>query len=123
MFTIKRITDPRAARRVAASFDAPDNAIAYGAFKDGTVLGTAVFVTDTGGCVTFLQVDTGRRLDVELADGMARAAFSAQMRAGAKAARLGEAISPELRLALSKRGYRLEGAFPLESLFARKCAK
>lgn len=103
MFLIKRVTDPRLAARICDSFGAPENgSFAYAATKGDEVLGTAVFFTAPGGCVTLAGADTGRRLDVGLVDGMARAAFTAQMRAGALSAKLGEGLSEELRLALTK---------------------
>ena len=106
MFLIKRVTDPRLAARICDSFGAPENgSFAYAATKGDEVLGTAVFFTAPGGCVTLAGADTGRRLDVGLVDGMARAAFTAQMRAGALSAKLGEGLSEELRLALTKLGY------------------
>ena len=87
MFLIKRVTDPRLAARICDSFGAPENgSFAYAATKGDEVLGTAVFFTAPGGCVTLAGADTGRRLDVGLVDGMARAAFTAQMRAGALSA-------------------------------------
>ena len=87
-----------------------------------TVIGTvtAVFFTAPGGCVTLAGADTGRRLDVGLVDGMARAAFTAQMRAGALSAKLGEGLSEELRRALTKLGYEAREPFPLEAFFAKK---
>ena len=84
------------------------------------VLGSAVFFTAPGGCVTLAGADTGRRLDVGLVDGMARAAFTAQMRAGALSAKLGEGLSEELRRALTKLGYEAREPFPLEAFFAKK---
>lgn len=53
MFLIKRVTDPRLAARICDSFGAPENgSFAYAATKGDEVLGTAVFFTAPGGCVT-----------------------------------------------------------------------
>lgn len=125
MFMIQRIADPRLATRVCGSFGVTDlGAFAYGAFKGEDVLATAAFVTEPGGCVVFRAVDLGRRMDVELADGLARAAFSAQLRAGAKKARLDKGLSLQLRQALSKKGYDPEKEFDLAGFFRKKhCQK
>lgn len=121
MFVIRRVSDPRLAGRICGSFGVDEKgAFAYGAFQNDEVLATAVFFTSGGGCVTLCGADTGRRLDVSLADGLARAAFGAQLRAGAKTARLGEGISEELRLALTKLGYASRGEFNLEKFFLKK---
>lgn len=121
MFLIKRVIDPRLASRICDSFGAPKKgAFAYAATKGEEVLGTAAFFTAPGGCVTLVGADTGRRLDVGLVDGMARAAFSAQMKAGAQTAQLGAELSGELRLALTKLGYGAQEPFPLEAFFAKK---
>ena len=121
MFLIKRVTDPRLAARICDSFGTPENgSFAYAATKGDEVLGTAVFFTAPGGCVTLAGADTGRRLDVGLVDGMARAAFTAQMRAGALSAKLGEGLSEELRRALTTLGYEAREPFPLEAFFAKK---
>ena len=121
MFQIKRIADERLAQRVCASFGVEQaGAFAYAAYRDSEVLATAAFLTETGGCVTLLGVDTGRRTDVDLVDGLARAAFSAQRKAGAVSARLSDRLPVSLRQALSKRGYAVAGAFALADFFARK---
>lgn len=84
MFLIKRVTDPRLAARICDSFGAPENgSFAYAATKGDEVLGTAVFFTAPGGCVTLAGADTGRRLDVGLVDGMgARRLYGADARGG-----------------------------------------
>ena len=121
MFQIKRITDPRLSGRVCQSFGVFERgAFAYGAFQNDNVLATAVFLT-SGGCVTLLAADAGRKPDIGLIDGMARAAFSAQLKAGAKTARLGEGVPADVRLALSKLHYAPEEAFDLEEFFSKKC--
>lgn len=125
MFIIKRITDPRVADRVCASFGADGKgAFAYAAYQNDEVLATAAFLTAVGGCVTLCGADTGRRRDISLIDGLARAAFFAQRKAGAKTARVGEKLEPEVRLALSKLGYDAAEPFDLNAFFARKnCSK
>ena len=121
MFLIKRVTDPRLAARICDSFGTPENgSFAYAATQGDAVLGTAVVCPAPGGCVSLAGADTGRRLDVGLVDGMARAAFTAQMRAGALSAKLGEGLSEELRRALTKLGYEAREPFPLEAFFAKK---
>lgn len=121
MFTIKKIADERLSQRICDNLGVEDKgAFAYGAFQDDKVLATAAFVTEPGGCVALRRVDTGRRQDIGLIDGMARAAFSAQLRAGAKTARLGDELDLSLRQALSKLGYAPEGPFALEAFFAQK---
>ena len=120
MLTIKRIADARLSARVCGSLGAPEQgAFAYGAFQGGDVLATAAF-SMAGGCVALCGADTGRRMDAGLVDGMARAAFAAASRAGAKTARLGAGLAPELRLALSKLGYEADAPFSLDAFFARK---
>lgn len=123
MLTIKRITDARLAARVCDSFGMPEQgASAYGAFQGGEVLATAAFST-LDGCVTLCGADTGRRMDVGLVDGMARAAFAAASRTGVKTARLGAGLAADLRLALTKLGYEADEPFSLDAFFARKsCA-
>lgn len=122
MFQIKRIADPRLAERVCASFNVfQQGAFAYGAFQDGEILATAAFTRSPEGCVTLHGVDTGRKTDLGLVDGMARAAFLAQLRQGATQGRLDTALPHELRLALTKRNYALEGPFDLGAFFAKKC--
>ena len=97
MFLIKRVTDPRLAARICDSFGAPENgSFAYAATKGDEVLGTAVFFTAPGGCVTLAGADTGL------------------------SAKLGEGLSEELRLALTKLGYEAREPFPLEAFFAKK---
>lgn len=125
MFLIKRIADPRLAGRVCGSFGITDpGAFAYGAFQDDTVLATAAFLTAPGGCVTFCDVDAGRRRDIGLIDGLARAAFAAQRKAGAKTAKLGPAIPKDIRVALTKLGYDAENEFDLAVFFSQKrCGK
>lgn len=49
------------------------------------------------------------------------AAFLAQLRQGATQGRLDTALPHELRLALTKRNYALEGPFDLGAFFAKKC--
>lgn len=121
MFMIKRIADERLAQRICSNLGVEEKgAFAYGAFQDEQVLATAAFVTEPGGCVVLCGVDTGRRKDIGLVDGMARAAFSTQQRAGAKTARLGDKLDPALCQALSKLGYTTDAAFPLERFFAAK---
>lgn len=124
MLTIKRITDARLAARVCDSFGMPEQgACAYGAFQGGEVLATAAFST-LDGCVTLCGADTGRRMDVGLVDGMARAAFAAASRTGVKTARLGAGLAADLRLALTKLGYEAGEPFSLDAFFARKsCAQ
>ena len=103
MLTIKRIADARLSARVCGSLGAPEQgAFAYGAFQGGDVLATAAF--SMGGLV----------------EGMARAAFAAASGAGAKTARLGAGLAPELRLALTKLGYEADAPFSLDAFFARK---
>ncbi|MCR2025438.1 hypothetical protein [Anaerotruncus colihominis] len=120
MLTIKRIADARLAARVCDSLGAAgQGAFAYGAFQNGDVLATAAFST-AGGCVTLCGADTGRRMDAGLVDGMARAAFAAALRTGAKTARLGADLAPKLRLALTKLGYEADAPFSLDAFFARK---
>ncbi|MEM1484972.1 hypothetical protein V6615_08835 [Oscillospiraceae bacterium PP1C4] len=125
MFTIRRITDPRLAERICGSFGVNEKgAFAYAAFQNDDVLATAAFLTVQGGCVTLCGADTGRRVDIPLIDGLARAAFSAQLKAGAKTACLGDGISDEIKLALSKLNYAASGEFDLESFFAKhNCCK
>lgn len=124
MFAIKRVTDPRLAGRICGSFSVSDpGAFAYAAFQGEEVLATAVFLTETGGCVTFCGADTGRRLDIGLIDGMARAAFAAQLKAGAKTAKLGAGIPAEVRRALTKLHYSEDGAFDLAAFFDKKNCK
>lgn len=125
MFAIKRITDPRLAERICGSFGVHEKgAFAYAAFQNEDVLATAAFITAQGGCVTLCGVDTGRREDIGLIDGIARAAFSAQRKAGAKTACLGDGIPERTKLALTKLGYQADGAFDLEQFFAKKsCAR
>ena len=119
MLTIKRIADQRLNGRICSSFNVDNpEAFAYGAFDRDQVLGTAVFQTQ-GETVVLCGADTGRRLDVGLIDGMARAAFFAQMRAGAKNGQVGD-VSDEVRLALTKLGYDAVAPFPLASFFAKK---
>ena len=122
MFQIKRIADPRLAERVCASFNVfQQGAFAYGAFQDGEILATAAFTRSPEGCVTLHGVDTGRKTDLGLIDGMARAAFLAQLRQGATQGRLDTALPHELRLARTKRNCALEGPFDLGAFFAKKC--
>ena len=121
MLSIRRIADPRLAQRVCSSFGVDEKgAFAYAAYQREEVLATAAFLTEPGGCVVFCGADTGRRTDVDLVDGLVRAAFSAQRRAGAKTARIGEQVGRELRLALTKLNYPAEGAFDLDAFFANK---
>lgn len=124
MFLIKRVGDQRLARRICESFGAQsEGAVVYGAFRDDEVLATAILRVD-GDCMTLEQADTGRRLDVDLVDGIARAAFFAGTRKGVKRARLGESLSGDLRLALTKLGYEMHGPFGLDEFFAKKnCGK
>ena len=120
MLTIKRIADARLSARVCGSLGAPEQgAFAYGAFQGGDVLATAAF-SMAGGCVALCGADTGRRMDAGLVAGLARAAFAAASRAGAKTARLGAGLAPELRLALTKLGYEADAPFSLDAFFARK---
>lgn len=124
MFVIKQVGDKRLAGRISGSFDidSPD-AVVYGAFKNEDVLATAVFLKE-GDQMVMEAVDTGKRLDVDLADGLARAAFHAARRTGTKRGRLGERLSKELKLALTKLGYSIDGDFALEAFFAVKnCGK
>ena len=122
MFQIKRIADPRLAERVCASFNVfQQGAFAYGAFQDDQILATAAFTRSPEGCVTLCGADTGRKTDLGLIDGMARAAFIAQLRQGATQGRLGVALPRELRLALTKYNYALEGPFDLAEFFSKKC--
>lgn len=121
MFLIKRIADQRLAARVCGSFGVSGKGLlAYAAYKDDEVLATAAFVTSPEGCCTLCGVDTGRRTDIPLIDGMARAAFNAQMKAGAKTARLGDGISRDIKFALSKLGYSQDDEFDLARFFAKK---
>ncbi|MCI8649883.1 MAG: hypothetical protein HFG20_07185 [Anaerotruncus sp.] len=124
MFTIKRIEDPRLSARVCGSYGLDEPGMfAYAACENGQVLATAAFVLRDG-CATLCGVDTGKRTDLALIDGMARAAFSAQLRAGVQQARLDDSLPEQLRLALTKRGYTAQGAFSLEAFFAhRNCRK
>ena len=62
----------------------------------------------------------GRRTDLPLIDGMARAAFAAQLRNGVAAARLGGRLPAELRHSLNKLGYAAEGSFSLQEFFEKK---
>lgn len=121
MFLIRRIADPRLSGRICQSFgvDAP-GAFAYGAFQNDNVLATAVFLTGVGGNVTLCGVDTGRRTDIGLIDGMARAAFSAQRKCGARTGQLGDELTDEVRLALTKLGYAEREPFDLAAFFAKK---
>lgn len=125
MFTIKKIEDPRLGARVCGSFglDGPD-AFACAAYENGEVLATAAFLR-RGDCVVFCGADTGRRTDVPMIDGMVRAAFAAQVRAGAKNGELGKGVPADLRLALTKFGYPGEaGPFDLGTFFSRRnCAR
>lgn len=122
MFEIKRISDKHTAARICGSFGVLDeSAFAYAAFSKGDVLATAAF-TQQDGCVTFCGADTGRRLDIGLIDGMIRAAFSAQMRAGAAHGAICSGISKEVTLAFSKLGYPQETPFSLEQFFSKKCS-
>ena len=92
MFQIRRLSDPRLSARVCGSFGLDGkNAFAYAAFQKEEVLATAVFTLE-GGCVVLEGADTGRRTDLALIDGMARAAFAAQLRNGAESARLGDRL-------------------------------
>lgn len=120
MFLIKQISDKRLAERISGSFgvDASE-AIVYGAFKNDDVLATAVFLKEED-CMVFHDVDTGRRMDADLADGLARAAFNVGMRTWAKRGKLGENLPKELCLALTKRGYAADTSFALEGFFAKK---
>lgn len=123
MFLIKRVGDRRLAQRICGSFGVPEDALVYGAFKDGEVLATAVFLEEDD-CLVLQDVDTGRRMDVDLVDGLARAAWNAGRRTGIKRARLGDKLPQELRLALTKRGYALDGSFDLGEFFQKKhCGK
>lgn len=124
MFMIKRITDKRMAGRICGSYGIEEpGAIVYGAFKDDDVLATAIFLTE-GDTLVLEDIDMGRRLDVDLADGIARAAFSAAQRQDVKRARLGEKLPQELRLGLTKRGYDMKEAFSLKAFFSKKrCGK
>lgn len=124
MFMIKRITDERLVGRILGSYGIDESAkgFAYGAFKDDDVLATAAFFV-RGDCLVFHGIDTGRRMDVDLADGMARAAFHAAQRTGIKQGALGEMLSQDLKVALSKRNYALNAPFSLSTFFAkRNCA-
>lgn len=125
MFLIKRIADERIAQRVCGSFGVTEKGLfAYAAYKNDEVLATSAFFTDEKGCCTMCGVDTGRRPDVPLIDGIARAAFFAQMNAGAKTGCFGKGINQQLRFALSKLGYPTEKPFELASFFAKKkCCK
>ena len=121
MFLITRITDPRLAERVCGSFSVFEKgAFAYAAYKGEDVLATAAFFTAPGGCCTLCGVDTGRRIDIPMIDGIARAAFNTQLKAGAKTARLGQGIPQEIQFALTKLGYRIGEEFSLAEFFARK---
>lgn len=124
MFLIKRVGDQRLAQRICESFGAElEGALVYGAFRDEEVLATAVLRMD-GDCMALEQVDTGRRLDVDLVDGIARAAFFTGTRKGIKMARLGKGLPKELRLALTKLGYEMDEPFTLDGFFAKKnCGK
>ena len=121
VFLIKRIADPRLSERICQSFgiDAP-GAFAYGAFQNDNVLATAVFLTGQGGNVVLCGADTGRRMDIGLIDGMARAAFSAQLKCGARTGQLGDKLPDEARLALTKLGYGEREPFDLAAFFAKK---
>lgn len=125
MLTIKKITDQRLGSRVCASLDADvPGAYAYAAYQDENVLASAAFLTEAGGCVTFLAVDAGRREDIAIIDGLARAAFFSQMKSGAKTAKLGDKLPEHIRLALTKLSYTDGEAFSLAEFFAKKnCAK
>ena len=109
MFQIRRLSDPRLSARVCGSFG-----------LDGkNVFATAVFTLEEG-CVVLEGADTGRRTDLPLIDGMARAAFAAQLRNGVAAARLGGRLPAELRHSLNKLGYAAEGSFSLQEFFEKK---
>lgn len=121
MFLIKRIADKRIAERVCGSFGVTGKGIfAYAAYKNDEVLATAAFVMDDAGCCTLCGVDTGRRADIPLIDGIARAAFNAQMNAGAKTGCLGEKIPQQVKFALSKLGYLTDKTFDLVEFFSKK---
>lgn len=123
MFLIKRVGDRRLAQRICGSFGLTEDALVYGAFKDAEVLATAVFLEE-GDCLVLQDADTGRRMDADLVDGMARAAWNAGRRTGVKRGRLGDKLPQELRLALTKRGYAMEGPFDLQEFFEKKhCGK
>ena len=108
MFQIRRLSDPRLSARVCGSFGLDGkNVFAYAAFQKDEVLATAVFTLEEG-CVVLEGADTGRRTDLPLIDGMARAAFAAQLRNGVAAARLGGRLPAELRHSLNKLGYAAE---------------
>ena len=120
MFQIRRLSDPRLSARVCGSFGLDGkNVFAYAAFQKDEVLATAVFTLEEG-CVVLEGADTGRRTDLPLIDGMARAAFAAQLRNGVAAARLGGRLPAELRHSLNKLGYAAEGSFSLQEFFEKK---
>lgn len=120
MFCIKRITDERMAARILGNFgvDGPA-AMVYGAFEDGAVLATAVFL-EKEDCLVMEDIDTGKRTDASLADAIAQAAFHAGVRIGIRQGQLGEKLPQELRLALTKRGYDMGQAFSLKAFFEKK---
>lgn len=120
MFQIRRLSDPRLSARVCGSFGLDGkNVFAYAAFQKDEVLATAVFTLEEG-CVVLEGADTGRRTDLPLIDGMARAAFAAQLRNGVAAARLGGRLPAELRHSLNKLGYAAEDPFSLQEFFEKK---
>lgn len=120
MFQIRRLSDPRLSARVCGSFGLDGKTVfAYAAFQKEEVLATAVFSLE-GGCVVLEGADTGRRTDLALIDGMARAAFAAQLRNGAESARLGDRLPAELCHSLNKLGYALDGPFSLQAFFEKK---
>ncbi len=124
MFVIKRISDPRLNSRVCGSYGLDEEyAFAYGAYKDQEILATAAFVL-TEDKVALAGVDTGRRMDLDLVDGLARAAFSAQLRQGTQNGELDPRLPKELRQSLTKLGYQAQGPFSLKDFFAhRNCGR
>lgn len=108
------------ANRILGSFgvDHPA-AMVYGAFEDGEVLATAIFL-EKEDCLVMEDIDTGKRIDANLADAIAQAAFHAGIRIGIQQGQLGEKLPQELCLALTKRGYEMGQAFPLKTFFQKK---
>ncbi|MBC8585731.1 hypothetical protein [Youxingia wuxianensis] len=124
MFMIKKVADDRLAQRICGSFYlSGENTFAYGAFSGEDVLATAAF-SQKDKCVVLEGADTGRRLDIGLVDGMARAAFNAQKNQGAVYGKLGENLGREIAMALSKLGYEIGKEFELGAFFSkRNCVK
>ncbi len=122
MFVIRKITDPRLSRRICENYGQDGEAcFAYGAFQKDAVLATAVFCCSADGHVRLLGVDTGRKADTGLVDGLCRAAFSQLYRQGAaQYGELDKALPQELRRSMTKFGYPEVGRFELGAFFAKK---